>query len=94
MIPIHIDCKSNEQHCKAAVILKLQYANHPKADFNCYSSTIISPFIKSSSSSSLFFLLPLLLLLLFLLPGPADILLTLPTSGAARCPRIKRPVPC
>ena len=52
MIPIHIDCKSNQRHCNGAVILKLQYANHPKADFNCYSSTIISPFIKSSSSSS------------------------------------------
>ena len=56
MIPIHIDCKSNQRHCNGAVILKLQYANHPKADFNCYSSTIISPFIKSSSlSSSSFF---------------------------------------
>ena len=51
MIPIHIDCKSNQRHCNGAVILKLQYANHPKADFNCYSSTIIFPLIKSSSSS-------------------------------------------
>ena len=40
------------------------------------------------------FLLPILalpLLLLLLLPGPVHIFPTLPTSGAARCPRILRP---
>ena len=52
MLPIQIDCKSNQWHCNGAVILKLHYANYPKADFNCYPSTINSPFITSSSSFS------------------------------------------
>ena len=52
MIPIQIDCKSNQRHYNWAVILKLQYANYPKAGFNRYSSTISYPLITSSSSSS------------------------------------------
>ena len=46
-----IDSISNQRNYNNAVIIELQYANDLNADFNCYSSSIISPFPISASSS-------------------------------------------
>ena len=84
-----------------AVIIKLQYANDINADSNyhhLYFELLLLLFFLPLPLLLLILLLLLpilifLLLLLFLLPsfGPADIPLSLPRSGAARCSKIKKP---